>query len=178
MGYAYRLYKMNRKDAQRISRMSYDELLQEYGEDDWFYIGHLPMKELHSNGELNADEVIRIHSKGQRFLSDASFDNSEEAEATLIENFAVHEWIKIYRERIVHFLEELVSEKPDESGQSPSDRQAKYVSSLLTKWQERPPYRIEKDCISASRDYEYIIFELVYQCNALKEDEIFVFCSH
>lgn len=178
MGYEYRLYKMKKEDAEKLSKMSYEEVEKKYGEDEWFYTGHLPMKELHSNGDLNGDEVNRIKVTGTRLLVHESFDKTEEEAIVIIDKEGVLAWIECYRERVIKFLDKMVNGNPDLFGMSKEEKRERYLTSLLDKWTNYPPYEVNDESISHSSDYEYIIFELVYQLKSLKEDEVFVFASH
>ena len=178
MGYEYRLYKMKKEDAEKLSKMSYEEVEKKYGEDDWFYTGHLPMEELHSNGDLNGDEVKRIKATGKRLLSHESFDGTEEEDVLVIDKDGVLAWIECYRERVIKFLEKMVNGNPDLFAISKEEKRERYLTSLLNKWTEYPPYEVNGESISHSSDYEYIIFELVYQLKSFKDDEVFVFAGH
>lgn len=178
MGYDYHLYKMKKVDAETISAMPYEEVEKTYGEDGWFYAGHLPMKQIHSNGELNRDEIERITEKGKRLLTHETFDKTEEEDILIIDKDGVAEWIQCYRERIITYLEKLVDGTSHSSDESKEDKRERYVASLLNQWKNYPPYMLNVESISRSNNYEHMIFELVYQYKLLKEDEVFIFCGH
>jgi len=178
MGYDYRLYKMKKVDAEKISAMSYNEVEKTYGEDGWFYAGHLPMKQLHSNGDLNRDEIDRIKANGKRLLTHESFDKTEEESILIIDKEGLAEWIQCYRERVIKHLDKLANGTSDSHEESKEEKRERYVTSLLNQWTNYPPYMLNFDSISPSNNYEYVIFELVYQYKLLQEDEVFIFCGH
>lgn len=181
MGYSYHLYQMNRSLFEEISVMNINELTETYGEDDWFYLGHLPMKKLHSNGDLDFDEVSHIKSMGKPLFSDDSLKNTEEMDSFIIGKEGLEAVISIYKERVVRYLKKLtVSEEYDEEHLSSEERRKLYIESLLREWEENPPYRLNNDYrVVTSGRYEYMVFELVHLYKTIDfENNVIVFCGH
>lgn len=178
MGFEYHLYKMERATMEQIVPCSYMELESLYGEDGWLYSGHLPMERLHSNGDLDAEEVERIQAYGTRLLTSVEVDDTELEDVLYLTKGGLEEWITIYRERVQNGLKNML-EKANEDDEELEERRKHYVESLLQEWTRSSPVHLDPtNGLTHSARYEYLVFELAYLHKTLKDNEVLVFCGH
>lgn len=178
MGFNYYLYTAKKTVTEELSTSSYEELVKKYGEDDWLYTGHLPLKELHSNGDLNSDEVERIKRKGTPLFKDSSMENTE-LDVVRVGKEGLKELIEAYRERVIQHLKKTLGEEADYFGRTPEELRESYTRSLLNEWENFPPYNLLKgEEVTSSAKYEYIIFELVRLYKTISDEDDILFAGH
>lgn len=170
MGYEYHLYKMKKVDVERLRDMPYDVAVERFGEETFFYAGHLPMENLHSNGDLVSDELLVITEDAIPLFRDKSFENTEESMLLLLTRKNVQSWIECYQKRVINYYEKLVEKD--------HDAREKHVRGVLDEWKWKESFTLEDTHMSHSALYEYAIFQLLFHMKTLKEDEFFIFTGH
>lgn len=170
MGYEYHLYKMKNEDVETLRDMPYEMAVERFGEEDFFYAGHLPMESIHSNGDLVSDELVRIQEGATPLFKDKSFENTEESRIMFLKRENVQSWIECYQKRVLKYYERLI-EKDDEAW-------GKHIRGVLDEWKWKTSFTSDDTHMSHSALYEYAIFQLLFHLKTLKEDESFVFTGH
>lgn len=177
MGYRNYLYKIKKKDVNKIKNISLDELKKKYGEEDDDYINIHKLigdKCIFEFGKLYWDDTIeRIESTGKKlFSNDEVQEFFYDYAPYLVGKEALKEAIDIYEGKIKTMYAEL--DKKVEQAETFEDKYElckSHISDYERWWQRCFVIDLEKDAICQSWLYEHQIFELVHLYKTIDFDE-------
>lgn len=172
MGYRNYLYKVKKKDIEKIRNMSLKELEEKYGDknEENYVSMHDLLDSSHSKrifefGKLYWDDtIVRIHETGEELFTDKEAqERFEDYDPYLVGKEALEVAIEIYTNKI----KEMYKNLNDEVDNAETDKEKisfykKHIQEYMIWWKQNMVIDLEKEPITQSWLYEHLIFELVH----------------
>lgn len=181
MGYRNYLYKVKKKDINKIRNMSLKELQEKHGnKDEEYYVSmhdlldNINSKCIFEFGKLYWDDTImRIHNTGEKlFTNEETQEKFDDYDPYLVGKEALKVAIEIYTNKIKEMYENLKegidNAKTDEERVEIYKR---HFQDYMYWWKQDMVIDLEKEPICQSWLYEHLIFELVHLYKTIDFEE-------
>ena len=179
MGYRNYLYKVKKKDINKIRNMSLEELKEKYGnKDEEYYVDMFELlkdsKCIFEFGKLYWDDtIIRINATGEElFTNKETQEEFSDYNPYLVGKEALKVAIEIYTNKIKEMYKHLkkqVSEAKSDEEKLEIYRQ--HIQDYEGWWLRLEVINLEKETICQSWLYEHLIFELVHLYKTIDFEE-------
>lgn len=178
MGYRNYLYKIKKKDVNKIRNLTLEEIKSKYGNKEDYYVSIDDLLEnykcIFEFGKLYWDDTVeRIHETGEKlFTNEEAQEHFSDYDPYLVGKDALKVAIKIYIDKIKKMYEHLKEQADNtETSEDKFKIYKEHVDYYQRWWKRDLVIDLNEDNICQSWLYEHSIFNLVYLYKTIDFEE-------